>query len=383
MTRPTHHLYLIPGLFGFARLAGHDYFMHVREGLLRRYVALGIPAAIHVVPTPPTASLMTRAAVTAELISATAEGTGPIHLIGHSTGGLDARLLLCPYAQLGLDTHSLAWRSRVETLVTLNCPHYGTPLAGYFTSAAGTRLLYALSLLTVTSLSIGKLPLTLLSGLITGLSTLDDRLGIEVKLLDQITEYALRYVGPEGRSEITDYLTHVRADRGGIVQLMPETMSVFNATVLDDPSIRYGSVVTAAPPPGPRHFAAAMLDPTSTLSRAIYAVVHQVTTAEDAAYPYATPSAEQLRLLQRDLHHTPNNDTVDGIVPTLSMLWGELIYVGKADHLDVVGHFADDLRPKHHLDWLESGAAFSRAEFQRLMGALVAFQQAQLSTNRP
>lgn len=375
------HIYLIPGLFGFARLAGHDYFMHLEAALHQRYRSQHGHVYVHVIPTPPTASLMTRATVAAEQVARTAKPGQPIHLVGHSTGGLDARLLLSPHTRLGLPATALAWRDQVRTLVTINCPHYGTPLAGYFTSAAGTRLLNALSLLTVTSLSIGNLPLTMLSGLVTSISTLDDRLGLELRVLDEITTYILRYVSPDGRAEITEYLHKVREDRGGIVQLMPEVMAVFNAAVGDSPRVRYGCIATAGPEPGPKHLAAAMLAPASALSRAIYTIVHRVTTTEDAAYPYATPTREQLEQLTADLGEAPDEDTVDGIVPTLSMLWGQLIYAGQADHLDIVGHFADDLRPQHHIDWLESGAPFSRAEFQRMVSAIVGFQNGEVRRN--
>ena len=374
MSDSTTHIYLIPGLFGFARLAGHDYFVHLDRALHHRYRALDRPVQVHVIPTPPTASLMVRAGVVAQQIAAHSTSAEQIHLVGHSTGGLDARLLLCQHTRMSLAAEDLAWRQRVKSLVTINTPHFGTPLAGYFTSAAGTRLLYALSLLTVTSLSVGKLPLTAVSSILTGLSTLDDKLGFELRLLDQITAYILRYVGEDVRAEFTAYLDHVRQDRGGIVQLMPESMGLFNATVIDNDAVRYGCVVTAAPAPAPRHLASSLLTPMSALSRAIYTIVYQVAAAADRAYPYAHPDAAASQRMRAELGYEPDNDAVDGIVPTLSMLWGEVLYCGRADHLDVVGHFGDDVRPEQHVDWLESGARFTRAEFQRMVTAICNFQ---------
>lgn len=373
MERPDTQVFFIPGLFGFAQLAGHDYFVHLERVVRELYVERGLPLSMEVIPTPPTASLLTRAAVVAEHISRAA-GDGPIHLVGHSTGGLDGRLLLSPETDLPLHPSLLEWRGRVQSLVTLNTPHFGTPLAGYFTTVAGTRLLYALSLLTVTSLSVGKLPLMALSSALAGITTLDDKLGIEVKLLDELTAYVLRYVGDEGRVQVGDYLEKVRHDRGGIVQLMPEVMSVFNATVTDHADVRYGCVVTASPRPGPRHLLGALVNPMSALSRAIYAVVQEVTAAHDEVYPYAAPTADEARVLTHSLGLVPGPDTVDGIVPTCSMLRGELLFAAWADHLDVVGHFADDEKPAEHVDWLESGANFRRADFAQMARAIVAFQ---------
>jgi hypothetical protein len=66
-------------------------------------------------------------------------------------------------------------------------------------------------------------------------------------------------------------------------------------------------------------------------------------------------------------------DEADGIVPTLSMLWGELLYCGAADHLDIVGHFADGPEPHLHVDWMRSGANFDRRGFHGMVDALCEF----------
>jgi hypothetical protein len=55
------------------------------------------------------------------------------------------------------------------------------------------------------------------------------------------------------------------------------------------------------------------------------------------------------------------------------MLWGELIWCGPGDHLDVVGHFEDDRKPPAHVDWLHSGAHFRRREFAAMVDAICAF----------
>lgn len=373
----AHHVYLVPGMFGFGKLAGYDYFVHVERALAERFARAGASLALELVAPPPTASLTVRARVLAERVGRTsAARPGPIHVLGHSTGGLDARLLLSPGSRVVADPAAERWLSRVSSVVCVNTPHYGTPLAGYFTTAAGTRLLYALSLLTVTSLSVGRLPLTAFSGLIAALAALDERLGTDIQLIDRITEQLLRIIGERGQGEIHDYLEHVRNDQGGIVQLMPEVMELFNAAVVDRPGVRYGSVFSAAPAPGPKRVASLLFNPLGALSFAVYTTVYGFSALYDARYPYASPTPAQRRCLERALGKSVSPAMVDGIVPTLSMLWGEPLWCGRADHLDVVGHFADGRRPVRHFDWLASHAYFGNRDFEAMMDAIVAFMLA-------
>jgi hypothetical protein len=116
----THHIYLAPGFLGFAHLGRLTYFGHVRRFLTERLTALGLEPRIHIVQTSPTASLPDRAARVAEAIDATARRGGtPLHLIGHSSAGLDVRLLTAPGVgrPTGLDVERLA--ARVRTVVTV------------------------------------------------------------------------------------------------------------------------------------------------------------------------------------------------------------------------------------------------------------------------
>ena len=366
---------MVPGLFGFGVLAGYDYFEHLERALSERFAAAGVGLRMTVVSTPPTASMLARAAIVARSVATTAgDSSSPIHLLGHSTGGLDARLLLTPSVRLPLLQRELAWRSRVRSVVTINTPNFGTPLAGYFTTAAGTRMLYLLSLLTVASLGVGRLPLSAISALLRGVSGLDARLGFELKLLDDMTAQALRFVGEEGREEIARYLRELKDDQAGIMQLMPEVMELFNAVVTDRPEVRYGCVATASPAPGPRRAMAALGRPIGALHLAAYTLLYGFASRAASRYPYATPDAAQKARLSAGLSEEVVASTVDGIVPTLSMLWGELLWCGAADHLDIVGHFGDrGHEPRTHVDWLRSGAQFGRREFAAMTDALAAF----------
>ena len=62
----------------------------------------------------------------------------------------------------------------------------------------------------------------------------------------------------------------------------------------------------------------------------------------------------------------------DGFVPTTSMLWGDVVWAGSADHLDILGHFKDS-RDSPHTDWLVSGAGFRKPAFDEAMDAVADF----------
>ncbi len=370
-----HHVYFIPGIFGFGRLAGYDYFNHLRIGLEKRFHDAGQEVLFEDVPAPPTSSLRYRSRIVATTIERTAGQEGPIHLVGHSTGGLDLRLVMSPTVRLGLDAALLEWRSRVQSAVSINAPHFGTPVASFFATVSGTRMLYALSLITVISLSIGEPSLAILSRVLAGVGGIDAVFGGDLRLFSRITDSMLRFVDKDARSEIADFLSKVRVDQGGIVQLMPEAADLFNASTEGDPRVRFGCVASAAPAPRSMRLARRIRSPYAAFTAAIYSTLYQFASKVPDVYPYARPTERELALLRSGIDHEIVDSTNDGIVPTLSMLHGELIWAGEADHLDVLGHFHDDepgISP--HRDWITSGARFSRRRFNALLDALAAFQ---------
>jgi triacylglycerol lipase len=371
---PTHRVYFVPGMFGFGTLAGYDYFRHVRSALETRFADAGVKLVAEVVPTPPTSSLRHRARILAKAIRVSADESGPIHLVGHSTGGLDVRLVLSPSTDLKSDAERLRWRPRVVSATSFNAPHFGTPLASYFATVSGTRVLYALSLLTVVSLSVGEPSLAVFSKLLAALGGVEQLFGGDVRLISGATDLVLRFVDNHGRSEISGFLEKIRTDQGAIVQIMPEAMDLFNATAEDDPRIRYGSVVTAAPPPRALRFAKKVRSPYAALTAAMYATLYQFASQRHKMYPYAQPSPEQATTLGEGIRAPITDESSDGVVPTLSQLWGDLVWCGDADHLDVLGHFHDDEKPSDHVDWMTSGAHFDRRRFASLMDAVASFQ---------
>jgi len=373
VTEPRHRVYFVPGMFGFGQLAGYDYFQHVKRCLAPRFAAEGITAVFHDVPAPPTSSLRERARVLTTTIAHTAGSEGPIHILGHSTGGLDARLALSPHSNVRAHRDLCRWIPRVRSLVTLNTPHFGTPLAGYFATVSGARLLYAISLLTVVSLKLGEPSLALFSRLLAGLGGIDSLFGGDLQLFSRVTGGILRFVDAEGRAEIKSYLSKVQVDQGAIIQIAPEAMDLFNAAVVNAEHVRYASVVAAAPRPGSLRPAKGVRSPSMALSAALYTTLYQFTGQVHERYDYASPTRGQLLTIKDATGEDVTRGDSDGIVPTLSMLWGDLLWATEADHLDTLGHFQDDQKPAVHTDWLTSGAHMTRLEFRRMMDRVADF----------
>jgi triacylglycerol lipase len=408
-------------MFGFGRLASYDYFAHVERALVRRFHDAGEDLVTFVVDVAPTASIRRRAVRLAELVAKTADVHGPIHLLGHSTGGLDARLVASPSARLPTTTDNLAWLERLASVTTMSTPHYGTPLATFFATVSGQRLLYAVSALTFIGLSLGAPPLAAASALVVAIGRIDRTLGLEVGVLDRTTDALLHALEPATSREVRLYLDAIRKDQGAVIQLTPEAMDLFLAGIEDRAGVTYQSSVAMAPPPTPGKLARSLLSPWGALSQAIFTALHGITSRYDEVYPCAAPDpgAQATEALARAFGRVPGVRSNDGVVPTLSQIWGRVAWAGYADHLDVLGHFpgeekastwsrlrsqvrtrlsgdaehaaprgvegdhADGRRGRQHatpadradtvhVDWLRSGARFDLHSFDTLMDALAA-----------
>ena len=241
-------------------------------------------------------------------------------------------------------------------------------------TALCTRVLYALSLLTVVSLTLGEPSLAIFSRILAGVGGLDSLFGGDLKVFGRLTDGVLRFVEREAREEITEFLSKVRVDQGAIVQIMPEAMDLFNAVTPNAPDVRYGSIVSAAPPPRSMRFARRLGSPYAAMTAAVYSTLYQFASQRPRVYPYARPSVRDQELLRAGMGHDVTDETNDGIVPTLSMVRDELLFAGEADHLDVIGHFHDDQDPTDHVDWITSGSRFTRQRFEAMLDAIVAVQ---------
>ncbi len=377
-------------MFGFARLASYDYFAHVERALAARFERAGHELVAHVSGVLPTASVRRRAAKLAELIVSTSTGDGPIHLLGHSTGGLDARLVSSPSERF-LNERNRAWLARLKSVTTMNTPHFGTPLASFFATSRGQQALYAMSAFTVIGLSIGARPLALVSLLVGTIGRGDRALGLSVPMWDQTVDSFVKLIDDARNPDVRAYLKAIKEDQGAMLQLSPEAMDLVVAGFEDRPGVRYQCTVSMSPLPGPKKWLRVLGHPLHAASLALFTALHSITANYDRRYPCAetdvSKEAEQSEstpapplehgveeALRKTFGEAPDLHANDGCVPLRSQLWGTLAWAGLGDHLDVLGHYRDETpeaHPEHrHHDWLTSGSQFDDARFEELMDAV-------------
>ncbi len=370
----SSQVFLSPGFFGFKTLGSFDYFCHLDAGIQRRFREAGRAVEVHVVDVHPTSSIRRRASTLLHDITQLSGKAGAIHLIGHSTGGLDARLVASPTINLDGTPSQPAWAGRLRSVTTMNAPHLGTPLASFFATVSGQRLLAALSALTVVALKLGGPPLALTSSLVAAFGRVDSILGVELDLVDRITDRIVTVLDDASNAELRRFMRHLRDDQGAIIQLSPEAMDLFQAGVEDNPTVSYQCTVSYAQGRKARDWGRAILSPWANLSAPIFATLHRLTSLENQVYPCLLqgPEGEKAeRALQSALGHAPPPNACDGVVPLRSQVWGPIVWAGQGDHLDVMGHFDGRASRIPHTDWMCSGAGYDLPRFDAMMDAIV------------
>jgi triacylglycerol lipase len=387
------HVYMSPGMFGFGRLGSYNYFTHVERELVARFAAAGHELAVHVIEDLPTASIRRRAIRLAEMVARTS-GSEPIHLFGHSTGGLDARLVASPATRMPIDPKLLAWLPRLRSVTTMNTPHHGTPLASFFVTAMGQRVLSALSALTVTGLSLGAQPLAAASVVLGVLSASDQRLPFQRSLLDRSITSVVGLVDDARSPEVKTFLGAIEEDQGSMLQVSPEAMDLVVAGFADRPGVTYQSTISMSPTPKPRRWIEQIGHPWRAVSLSLFYALHRITGKVNKRYPCAAmrdtvPFAGQaIEAMLARVFGTAPLEANDGIVPLRSQVWGNVVWAGYGDHLDVLGHYVDkrgdDVAPPlRHRDWLTSGSDFGDREFSALMDAIANGMLTTSSDSRP
>lgn len=388
--RARHHVLLVPGFGGFDLLGPLHYYQGVVE-YLRSGGEGGPTLSVHFFPNLPTASVPTRAAMLARWIGKRVHrgtirveedpaASDRLHLVGHSTGGLDIRCLVSMLhrgrvadlfdfsAAPRRDALSRELLGAIETAQFLSTPHRGSTLA----RRARETL---------------PLPRWLASGLFGAVRHLGPAgaraSGVALgaahgaggpKDWVAAAADALSACHAGGRSteaaaarrtyyDILHWLDEMRSEAGVLTSLTLAAEVPWGEAVRapspaeelgwydDDRGIRARSIVTFAPVRrGDRASLYALLD------RAL----------RPAPSSASGPTSTLRLLLEPSARVTLGENDHDGIVGSLSMIWPD---EGRSvalcgDHADVLGHY-ETSGPRGY-DLLPSGAAFATSHFQGL-----------------
>jgi hypothetical protein len=365
----TRFVFLVPGFFGFTSVGAVSYFEDVEQALGRALRRRGVEARIVRCTTQPTASITRRAdALRRQVLRRGGLKARELHFVGHSTGGLDVRMLLTPGVKVARGDTEERIARLTRTAISVTTPHHGTPLANHFLTVQGQTLLLVLSALATSGH--GRGTILAAAKAIALVARLDDWLGRRETPLDRIAEGLLRKIRFDRRDPVWKYLGEIERDQGAVLQLTPEGIDMFDAAVADHDGIDYGCVVAGVPKPREEFKLKALMDPEYLALRTLFRLLHALTARPHPHYPYPKPSKATQRLLNRGLGFNVTPSISDGIVPTLSQLHGRLLHVARADHLDVVGHYT--LASGRSGDWLPSGAGFTPDAFEATWEAVAA-----------
>jgi len=194
-------------------------------------------------------------------------------------------------------------------------------------------------------------------------------------VLDQLFLQLLADFSTARRRTVEQFFAHVQRDQGLVEQITPAGMELFNASTHPRPGVRYASVVTRGRAPGLRSLVRAGLDPYAQATHALYIGLHRFAsrTPRDHLTHLSAPQADALR---RVYGRIPDAAANDGIVPTLSQVWGDVIAAVWADHHDVIGHFHQPTHVPPHFDWVASGTGFDRAGFEAVWRSVALYAAA-------
>lgn len=364
---------LIPGFFGFGRLGDISYFAGVTSFLETALRARGLEANVVEVVTLPTASIRQRAARVLEALALVAERPGDIHLVGHSTGGLDARLAIAQTASLPTKARFGEYE-RLRSIVSISCPHYGTNVSTYFTRPLGRALFRFAARRLAFMLERGRLPLKILLRLGYWVVRLWSPWRKQRGTFDQLYERLLNDLSDERRAELVQFLRQIADEQALLFQLTPAGCDLLNACTLDPP-LAYASVVTCAARPRFRTWLRTISDLYAQIMYPLYWVLHHLSREKSDALRAQLGEA-QLAALDAGLERAAQGDDSDGVVPVLSQVWGRVLHVARADHLDVVGQYGA-IGEGWGGDWLPSASGFDALQFEALWSDVADFIAAQ------
>lgn len=378
-------VFLVPGFLGFESLGGLDYFIEVDEFVKEKLGAPGVTVKVFATQTEPAGSLQKRADKLADQVAKHhSMDAKAVHFVGHSTGGLDIRLLLSPGNAVEKERERRAAAGdegarkvldalqKTRSATSVATPHYGSPIASFalrldvdlLLRAAGEVLeLAPTSYLLAKGLQVAGV----IAGLMNGLPR------------DQsFIKWVTGRVFSQPPDKLIKYLQHVGADAGALRNLTQEGTNLANALLIERPDVRYGSIITGTQKPGG---AIKTPDPFLFFNTLLFRAVWQIVAAENPDFPYAGRNTE---LSQRhgddasaglDVGELDiDNDTSDGVVPTASQAYGTILGVFASDHLDCVGHYPHTQSDGTEVTgWVRSGAGFNSDRFDLMWSRISDF----------
>lgn len=348
---------LIPGFFGFGRFGRApdtqlDYFAEVVPILQ----AAQPEFRIYVHEPPPTGSLSERVASLHDAVSDLVAGrpirhhpevtaARRVHLVGHSTGGVDAWLYTSPeFRWIGgpLPEQRSALLERIGSVVTLSAPFRGTPIAKF---ARGERDVFLMAVYALTVLGSAKvtakfsqLAVAALVRRLLGGTNPGDQLSTLSGSLEQLR-------APHGNTfvdELLEFFTAIVEDRQLLRDLTLEAMAPVYERVASKPHpIPVKSYVSLAPRPSAffsaAGIAALFADLGALPEQALYAHLYSDTAGE----PPVGPRPASARIFGDNVAaHLAYERANDGVVPAVSQtLDGRAEAIVLGDHLDVTGHY--------------------------------------------
>lgn len=367
-----HVVVLVPGFFGFEHVAEIPYFTQADELLHAAFAqyAPQIHLRVMTAAIPPTASLESRAVALRAFLHTSTLGYEQIHLVGHSSGGLDLRAFLegCPTG----DSDYGEILERVASAITVATPHWGTPLASLATGMGAQRVLKLASVLTAFALHRGRRTAGTLLRLGKVIARLDNLVGLKGTVLDRLYDELLTRAPRDYVAGVRDHVREVGRDTGLIRQLRPAACAARNLNARLPEGLHFGCVVTRANPPSWPTIRAIGRDPYAQANHVLYRTLYKLagrTQGQILGEPDWGARAE----FQAVFGCQPEVGDNDGIVPTLSQLWGPLICAVRGDHLDVMGYFEGELGDSWHIDWMASASGFTQPGYCKMWWCIAAF----------
>ncbi len=375
---------LVPGLFGFARISDVDYFASVAP-ILREQTGIDPVPLV----TPPTGSLWRRVDTLyrcvlkeiARLKDIDKNKSPRVHIVGHSTGGVDARLLVDPrYLWPGgpSGAERVAFFDSIGAVVSLSGPHKGTPIARRLRGALeGTiPLVFLVSFLAKYDVQNTAERKALWTGLHRAALYARAAEALSAKPGKLYSAADASGLPRDTANDLITFLDEIMQDHPLIHELTPYAMDRLNETLPRDAKgttaplpVKY--FITAAPPPSVHWSELRLKNGIDPVRRAFYTASYEETRLTENEFG-ALPDARWIG--KPEGFETYARTAQDGVVPAASQSFdGKAEALVYGDHLDVVGHYPS---ARHGGETVfDSGADFDDARLEELWRAIGALMK--------